>query len=194
MWHRIPQQHSCLVTTSLLTVTGMAAVMLLAVAPVTIGVMQGPQLRAQSASSSQAFEVASVKLNKSNERMRISAVPAAGRLVISGMTVKEVIQGAYGIQSFELMNVDSPVLNERIDIEAKTEHPVASVVQMQQMLQSLFADRFKLAVHREMREMDALVLVVANKDGQAFQRLSRDVQTPFQLLQNTCKSMNLNEI
>ena len=110
------------------------------------------------------------------------------------MTVKEVIQGAYGIQSFELMNVDSPVLNERIDIEAKTEHPVASVVQMQQMLQSLLADRFKLAVHREMREMDALVLVVANKDGQAFQRLSRDVQTPFQLLQNTCKSMNLNEI
>ena len=139
--------------------------MLLAIAvPPTIG---------QSPSSGQAFEVASVKLNKSNERTRISAVPAAGRLVISGMTVKEVIQGAYGIQSFELMNVDSPVLNERIDIEAKTEHPVASVVQMQQMLQSLLADRFKLAVHREMREMDALVLVVANKDGRLGSKMKK---------------------
>ena len=156
MWHRVPQQHSCLVTTSLLTVSGMAAVMLLAVAPVTIGVMQGPQLRAQSASSSQAFEVASVKLNKSNERSRVSAVPAAGRLVITGMTVQEVIQGAYGIQSFELVTVNSPVLKERIDIEAKTEHPVASVAQMQQMLQPLLADRFQLAVHQEMREMSAL--------------------------------------
>jgi uncharacterized protein (TIGR03435 family) len=117
------------------------------------------------AARGQAFEVASVKLNKLNERSRVNAVPAAGRLVITGMTVKEVIQGAYGIQSFELVNVDSPVLKQRIDIDAKTEHPVASATQLQQMLQPLLADRFKLAVHREMREMNALVLVLANKDA-----------------------------
>jgi uncharacterized protein (TIGR03435 family) len=81
------------------------------------------------------------------------------------MTVKEVIQGAYGIQSFELINVDSPVLSQRIDIDARTERPVVSLAQMQQMLQPLLAERFKLAVHRETREMSALVLVLANKDG-----------------------------
>jgi uncharacterized protein (TIGR03435 family) len=37
---------------------------------------------------------------------------------------------------------------------------------MQQMLQPLLAERFKLGVHREMREMDALVLVLAKKVGQ----------------------------
>ena len=123
------------------------------------------ELCAQSASSDQAYEVASIKLNKSSGRARINALPSAGRITITGMTVKEVIQGAYGIQSFELLNTNSPVLSERIDIEAKTEHPVASTAEMQRMLRPLLADRFKLAVHREMREMNALVLVLANKDG-----------------------------
>ena len=112
-----------------------------------------------------AFEVASIKLDKSNHRGRINAVPASGRLVITGMTVKEVIQGAYDVQSFELINVDSPVLNERVDIEAKTERPVRSATEMRQMLQPLLAERFRLAVHRDMREMNALVLVLARSDG-----------------------------
>jgi len=111
------------------------------------------------------FDVASIKLNKSNERSRINAGPAAGRLVITGVTVQEVIAGAYSIQLFELVNVDSPVLKQRIDVEAKTAQPVASAAQLQQMLQPLLAERFRLAVHREMRETNALVLVLANKDG-----------------------------
>jgi uncharacterized protein (TIGR03435 family) len=111
------------------------------------------------------FEVASVKLNRTNERGRMNAVPASGRLVITGMTVKEVIQGAYGVQYFELVAPDSPVMSQRIDIEAKTEHPVASTIEMQRMLQPLLADRFKLAAHRDTREMNALVMVLANKDG-----------------------------
>src|SRR6185295_18193195 len=67
----------------------------------------------------QGFEVASVKLNKSNERSRINATPASGRLVITVLTVQEVIEGAYGIQSFELVNVDSPVLKQRIALAKK---------------------------------------------------------------------------
>jgi uncharacterized protein (TIGR03435 family) len=111
----------------------------------------------------QTFDIASVKLNKSNER-RINVrrvVPASGRLVITGMSVTSVILVAYGLQRFQLVNNDSPVLNQSIDIEAKTERPVSSAAQMQQMLQPLLAERFKLAVHREVREMNALVLTVA---------------------------------
>jgi uncharacterized protein (TIGR03435 family) len=152
--------------------------------PATIGVMQASQLRAQSALSGPAFEVASVKLNKSNERTRVSAVPAAGRLVISGMTVEEVIEGAYAIQQFALVTRDSPVLKERIDIEAKTEQPVASVAQMQQMLQPLLAERFKLAVHREMREMNALLVMLANKDGRLGPKMKK-TDTPCDALGTT---------
>ena len=113
------------------------------------------------------FEVASIKLNKSNERAArsVDAVPTSGRLVIRAMKVKDVIQGAYGVQSFELVNTDNPVLNQRIDIEAKAERPVASAAQLQRMLQPLLAERFRLAVHQERREMNALALTLANKDG-----------------------------
>jgi len=39
-----------------------------------------------------------------------------------------------------------------------------TVVEMQRMLQPLLAERFKLAVHRENRELEALVLVRARPD------------------------------
>jgi uncharacterized protein (TIGR03435 family) len=118
-----------------------------------------------ASSAAQTFEVASVKLNKSNDRrIKVNAViPSAGRLAITGMNVKSVIQAAYGLQPFQLVNNDSPVLSQRIDIEAKTERPVASAGQLQHMLQPLLAERFKLAVHRELREMNAFVLTVAAK-------------------------------
>jgi len=114
------------------------------------------------------FEIASVKFNQSSDRRpqaQFQAFPAAGRLVITGMTLRSLIQGAYNLQRFELVHDDNPVLNQKIDIEAKTDRPGVSAAQMQRMLQPLLAERFKLAVHREPREMDAFVLTVAAKDG-----------------------------
>ena len=141
----------------------LAAGVMAVVLPISAGVV-GPVSRIGFQSDvPKAFEVASIKLNQSNQRGSVN--PSSGRLVITAMTVKSVIQWAYGVQFFELFNVDSPVLNERVDIEAKTERPVGSVMEMQQMLQPLLADRFKLAVHREMREMNALALVLARNDG-----------------------------
>src|SRR5262245_1088881 len=91
--------------------------------------------RATNLSAGQTFDVASVKVSKPSERrIKINRVaPASGRLVITGMPVKSVIQVAYGLQGFQLVNNDSPVLNQSIDIEAKTERPVASAKEMQQM-------------------------------------------------------------
>jgi uncharacterized protein (TIGR03435 family) len=143
----------------LLLAAGVMAVVL----PISGGAV-GPVSRSGFQSDGpKAFEVASIKLNKSNQRGSVN--PSSGRLVITAMTVKSVIQWAYGVQFFELVNVDSPVLNESVDIEAKTQRPVGSVLEMQQMLQTLLADRFKLAVHREMRDMNALALVLARNDG-----------------------------
>jgi uncharacterized protein (TIGR03435 family) len=71
------------------------------------------------------------------------------------MTVRSVIQGVYGLQPYQLVSEKNPVLNQKIDIEAKTERPVSSSTQVQQMLQPLLAERFKLAIHRETREMNA---------------------------------------
>jgi len=121
----------------------------------------------QGASAPQKFDVVSVKINKSTVRQpgQFKAVPASGRLTITDMLVRFVIQGAYGLQSYQLVVAEkSPVLAQKIDIEAKTERPVTSGAQLQQMLQPLLAERFKLAIHRESREMNALVLTLAS-DG-----------------------------
>jgi uncharacterized protein (TIGR03435 family) len=145
----------------LLRAAGVMAVVL----PIHAGVV-APAVRSRFQTNvPKAFEVASIKLSRSNQRSRLSGVPESGRLVITAMPVKAVIEGAYGVQPFEVINVDSPVLSERVDIEAKTERPVGSVMELQQMLQPLLADRFKLAVHREKREMNALSLVLARNDG-----------------------------
>jgi uncharacterized protein (TIGR03435 family) len=114
----------------------------------------------------QTFEVVSVKLNKSNNvRERgFKEYPAAGRLTVTNMPVRAVIVRAFGLQPYRLVHDNNPVFNQPIDIEAKTERPVASGAQMRQMLQPVLAERFKLLVHRESREMDAFVLTLA-KDG-----------------------------
>src|SRR5262249_50126143 len=85
------------------------------------------------------FDVASLKLNRASDRpqAQFKASPGAGRLVISGMPVVSVIQRAYGLQNYELVHDDNSFLNQRIDIEAKTNRPVASSVEMQRMLQRL---------------------------------------------------------
>jgi len=117
----------------------------------------------QAQSAAPHFEVASVRINTSNERVRfrVRSIPDTGRLTLTGMLVQEVIQSAYGLQSFELVTNGSPILKQRIDVVAKAATP-ASVAQMQQMLRPLLEERFKLAVHRETREMDALLLVRVN--------------------------------
>jgi len=123
-----------------------------------IGILNG-------SSASQRFEVASIKINNSKDsrppQNAFRTFPAAGRLTITNMTVAAVIKKAYGLQSFELARNDSPVLNQRIDIEAKMGGPAASGAQLQQMLQLLLVERFKLAVHRQPREIDVFILTLA---------------------------------
>jgi hypothetical protein len=85
--------------------------------------MSGPSAQSQS---DPTFDVALIKLNKSNEGARINAMLATGRLVITGLTVHAVIAAAYGVQEFEIVNDNSLVLKQRIDIGAKVDRPLAS--------------------------------------------------------------------
>jgi uncharacterized protein (TIGR03435 family) len=79
------------------------------------------------------------------------------------MTVQNVILAAYGLHPSELIATDSPILKQPIDIIA-TAGRAATTAEMQHMLQPLLAERFKLAVHRENREVDAYVIVRVRTD------------------------------
>lgn len=121
-----------------------------------------------------AFEVATIKINRSGEpRPRHSVIPASGQVTITNVTVRELIQDAYGVPSPSLLiNLPEWARTQRVDVIAKAASP-APVATLQRMLQPLLAEHFMLAVHWEPREMEVFALVVANP-GRLGPRLQRN--------------------
>jgi uncharacterized protein (TIGR03435 family) len=122
-----------------------------------------------------AFEVATIKINRSGEpRARHTVIPASGQVTITNVTVRELIQDAYGVPLPALL-VDAPdwMRTLRVDVVAKASTP-APVSTLQRMLQPLLAEYFKLTVHRDKRDMDVLTMVVATP-GRLGPRLQKNV-------------------
>ena len=104
------------------------------------------------------FDVTSVRPNTSGAQGG-SSKAEPGRYVGINVTVRRVMGLAYlPVQEF----VDGPgwIDSDHFDIEGKVEG-TPDREQMREMLRSLLADRFKLVVHRETRQMPAYALTVA---------------------------------
>ena len=152
-----------------------AAGMLVVTTPVIVGVVNAPLIRAQSQSAAPvAFEVASVKANKSEDRrMGMQSTPG-GRFTATNLPLYLLITVAYNLpfQSNRLSGGPEWIRSERFDIEAKAPEGAfatettgkARDEKMRLRLRSLLADRFKLIVRREMKELQVYALV-AGKNG-----------------------------
>ena len=73
-------------------------------------------------------------------------------------------------QPYQLVNAPDWIETARFDIEAKADREYsaredAPAPELLGMLRNLLADRFKLVVHREMRDMPVYALVKAKADG-----------------------------
>jgi uncharacterized protein (TIGR03435 family) len=108
----------------------------------------------------QSFEVASVKSDKSEtgvDRIKVSK----GSLIIENLSLKRCIGMAHGIAEGRDYLLSGPdwLDSERFDISARfaTETPEHDVLLM---LQSLLAERFKLAFHLETRQFSAYALAI----------------------------------
>jgi uncharacterized protein (TIGR03435 family) len=123
----------------------------------------GALILAESAPPSQrpiTFEVASIKLNSANDG-RVAIMPTAGgRLTMTNSSLRMLIRFAYNLQDNQLVGGPAWLDTDRYDILAKAEGE-ATREQMQQMLQTLLAERFQLKVHRETRELPVYALVAA---------------------------------
>lgn len=107
-----------------------------------------------------AFEVASIKLNKTAVRGGSMDFSRGGeRFTMTNMPLGALIVAAWNITVRQL---SGPIdfLSEKYDVAAKAEHPVSSN-EMIQMIQTLLVDRFKLQLRRENREVPVYALVVA---------------------------------
>jgi bla regulator protein blaR1 len=113
----------------------------------------------------QNFEVATVKVNRSGSG-RGGFRPEPGRLTATNVSLKTIIQFAYAMKEFQIVGGPNWLDSEKYDLVAKAAQPVPRD-KLMRMLQPLLAERFKLAVHRETKEMPVFALVVG-KTGAKF--------------------------
>jgi uncharacterized protein (TIGR03435 family) len=109
------------------------------------------------------FEVASVKPNSSPSLRHVLIPPKGGRFSTRGASLRLLIQNAYNVESFEVSGGPDWMNTVGFDIEAKAEGS-PNRAQMRLMLRSLLEDRFKLTVHRQMKDLPIYALT-AGKSG-----------------------------
>jgi uncharacterized protein (TIGR03435 family) len=107
-----------------------------------------------------AFQVASIKPNTAvgARGMGVRALPG-GRLSALNAPLMMLIQNAYAVQASQVVGGPPWINSEGYDIEAKPERNTDRN-RMWLMLQTLLADRFKLALHRETRELPLYTLTL----------------------------------
>ncbi len=106
-----------------------------------------------------AFEVASVKFDQSANGRGLPRIDAE-RLSWSGATVKRMICDAYHVQYAQVIGAPSWTDTERYLVEAKAAKP-STRDQFRQMMQSLLAERFKLALQKQTRNLPVYTLTAA---------------------------------
>ena len=110
------------------------------------------------------FDVVSIKrVTDIRTRHRWGEDPG-GKFVLSGTPIVPAINTAYPADVSDLIGAPDWVDSESYDLTAQAGREVPKE-QMQAMLRAMLADKFKLAVHYEMRERPVYALVPARADG-----------------------------
>jgi uncharacterized protein (TIGR03435 family) len=108
----------------------------------------------------QAFQIVSIKPNRSGEDTSMQT--SLGRLKAVSVTPHELLLYAFGARDSQLIGGPDWLTKDKFDVEAVTgTSDDLDRTTLQPLLQSMFADRFKLKFHRENRELPVYSLVVA---------------------------------
>jgi uncharacterized protein (TIGR03435 family) len=137
-----------------------------------------PSARGQSAPPRRLeFDVASVKPHSSDGSPHVSIARDPGRLTYTNITARGLIREAYGlVRLYPLSRGLDALSTDRYDVIAKAP-PDTSKEETMLMLQALLAERFKLVVHRETKELPIYALVV-EKSGPKFHEAQEDGSAP----------------
>jgi len=118
------------------------------------------------AAAQSSFEVASVRIGQlaksgGEGSTRESIEPSPRSLSMRNVSLRTCIRWAYGLKDFQI-SAPGWLESERYDIVAKAPG-VVSNGQLKPMLRALLAERFKLALHRETKELPVYALVLGRK-------------------------------
>jgi uncharacterized protein (TIGR03435 family) len=138
---------------------------------VGFGVLLSAALSAQAPNiESLHFEVASVKPNNSGSQNSNMELHPGGRVTGTNVALGGLLRTVFNLQPHQLVNAPEWIDTARFDIEAKPDREYSTredalAPELLAMLRNLFADRFKLVAHREMRDTSVYALVAVRGDG-----------------------------
>jgi len=113
--------------------------------------------------AAQSFEAASIKPNNSgshNSRWNTNE----GGVRAENVSLKQLIELAYDVKDYSLSGPDW-LDSERFDVQAKPQGRMTDEM-FAPMLRSLLADRFRISVHRESKEISGYALLLGKKPPQ----------------------------
>jgi uncharacterized protein (TIGR03435 family) len=131
------------------------------------------RLLAQTGADSLQFEVTSIKPHKSGDAAWGIMGQPGGRFTATNVTLRTLILNSYQLQDDQIVGGPSWLGSDHFDIVAKGEENLArdrpprgqGPGDMQLMVRALLADRFKLTMHKETRELPIYALVMARSDN-----------------------------
>jgi len=138
------------------------------------GAAQSTAPKPLDAAPSTVFEAASIKPQAPSSDGSIRTMvqfPPNGRLTAAGATVKTLICVAYGLSDFQVLGGPNWIEEDRYDVLATPGSALEEQLQKmksddntqakRQMLQALLADRFKLTLRHDTKQLPIYALVVA---------------------------------
>jgi len=157
--------------------------LLLAAASWTVAAAQSP---------APSFEVVSIKPNHADDGRVMVRIAPGGRFEAHNVTVRFLLQDAYGVKDSQIVGAPGWIDSEHFNIDAKAEDSSAGdgskggqskldrdkqQAQFRLMLQAMLADRFKLALHHDTKELSEYALVVA-KNGPKLKETTAQAMDP----------------
>ena len=141
------------------------------------------------------FEVASVKPTATQDGSLAVHFPPGGRFSIRNLTLKQLLQTAYAVQAYQISGGPGWITSAGFDIEARAGAGTEDLsrAQVLRMVQTLLADRFQLALHRETRLLPVYALIVG-KTGSRLQPADTNLGPPqTRMGQMVVRKMSMTE-
>jgi len=123
------------------------------------------QTRGAAPAATERFDVTSVKPNKGPVEAGMAFVPRPKGFAAQNVTLRMLVMLAYQVRELEIVGGPGWMTSDRFDIAGTIESPDKTDDDaLQRMLQALLAERFKLRVHQERRELPMYALVASRPD------------------------------
>ncbi len=121
--------------------------------------------KAMAANADPAFDVATIKPSRPDERLSILVNPSGTQFTTTDTTLTNLVTFAYGIHPRQVTGGPAWLETEKYDLLARPDVAgMPNEKQLRSMVQKLLADRFKLAFHRDQKEL-AVYAIVLGKTG-----------------------------